>query len=145
VLAALVVVAALVGVTAYVVNGRVRRGEEQALTQCVTGAQLAVDEAYGRVVAMYHYVRPALDNGASLMVRRGLYELLGRAATGEAPAVAEARDECAVVHISPLHPDLRDRRDRCVRLLDEHVDFLGRAATDGVTLSGPWPRTVEIC
>ncbi|MEZ5097180.1 MAG: hypothetical protein R2731_14410 [Nocardioides sp.] len=135
----------LVATAAYVVDQRVRRAEEGDLDDCVAQAQTAVSRAYRPVVARWGRVRPALDNGASLMVRTSIYRGLSEVASGRSSLVESARDRCARVAVLPFHRTQAEHRRSCVRLLDAHADFLERAATDARVLGGAWPGPVAGC
>jgi hypothetical protein len=143
--AALLTALMLLGLALYVGDQRARRSEERALDACTVRARTAVHRAYDPIAATWTYVRPVLDNGGRPALRRGMYGLLSRAAAGQCDAVADARDACAGAPVLPVHTALRDRRERCVRALDEHEAFLASAAQDGSVLTGPWPSGLGVC
>lgn len=140
-----VLVAALLGTTAYVVDRGVRQREERALEACGDRAAAVVDTAYAPIREQWGRALPTLDGGASLMIRFSLYQQLSRSAEGAAAPVAVARDDCASVNVWAIHPDLLARRDDCVRAVVAHEDFLAAVARTGVAVNSAWPEPLEGC
>ncbi len=144
-LAWVAVVALGLGGTAYAVDHRVRADEERALTACGERAVAAVDTAYAPIRKLWGRALPALDGGASLMVRISLYGQVSEAAAGASEIASDARRECASVEVLAWHQELVNRRDGCVRLLGEHEKFLARVARTGVAVNSAWPEPLTEC
>jgi hypothetical protein len=142
---AVVTLVVALGITAFLVDRRSRAGEEQELADCGSRAAAAVEQAYTPIEARWARARRDLDGGASLMVRYGIYRQLSDSADGASSTVARARRTCAEVSVLAVHPALVTRRDACLRLLDEHVDFLAQVGRSGVTLNGAWPQPLTGC
>jgi hypothetical protein len=140
-----VVVTALLGTTAYAVDRAARQREEKALEACGERAAAVVDTAYAPIREQWGRALPALDGGASLMIRFSLYQQLSRSAAGAAEPVAVARDDCASVGVWAVHTDLLARRDECVRALGRHEEFLAAVARTGVTVNSAWPEPLAGC
>lgn len=138
-------VALVLGAGGAAVDGRLRSAEQAALDRCASGTQAAVDDAWARVSAMVRYVRPVLDSGGSTRLRRDMYRLVSRSATGSADNLAAALGECHDVRVWPLHASLRTRRESCLDALDETTAFLRRLADDGRVVVEHWPTEVTGC
>lgn len=141
----LLTVAALVAVAAFAVDSRARASETQAIEACATDAVAAAREAWSPVLAMSGYVRPVLDASGSRSLRRAMYALVSRAADGAATPLVRAMDVCRRVAVLPHHGALRQRRDDCVRALDDQRRFLDQVARNGATISEEWPHTLTRC
>ncbi len=139
------VVALGLGGTAYALDHRVRADEERALTACGERAAAAVETAYAPIRERWGRALPALDGGASLMVRFSLYGQVREAAAGASELLDGARRECAGVEILAWHRAQEKRRAGCVRLLGDHEEFLARVERSGVAVNSAWPEPLTGC
>jgi hypothetical protein len=141
----LLVVTLVAGSAAYFADHRLRLHEHRALDACAAEAVVAAREAWSPVLAMSGYVRPVLDAASSPSLRRDMYRLMRSAAAGTAVPLDRARAGCRQVHVLPLHHDLAQRRDGCVRALDAQRHFLTALSRDGATIASTWPVTLTGC
>ncbi|MFN8193421.1 MAG: hypothetical protein U0R80_03965 [Nocardioidaceae bacterium] len=145
VVAAVAVVALLLGMGAVAADRHLRAGEQQAVDRCASAARAAADDAWSRVSAMVTYVRPVLDSGGSAELRSSMYALVSSSATGSAASLDDARARCHAVRVLPLHTRLGARRDACLRGLADTTAFLDRLALDGRVVAERWPRQLSGC
>jgi len=143
--AVLLVVTLVAGPAAYLADHRLRLQEHRAVDACAAEATLAAREAWSPVLAMSGYVRPVLDASSSPSLRRDMYRLVRSAAAGTVVPLDRARAGCREVHVLPLHHDLAQRRDGCVRALDAQRHFLTALSRDGAAIASAWPATLTGC
>ena len=121
----------IVGLPALVVDHSIRGREDRALDACATRAREKFTWSTGPMDAMANYVRPALENGPTARLRRGMYALVSDAAAGADARLSEVARECRRIDVWWAHPALRARRDACLRALDEGAAFLREVARHG--------------
>jgi hypothetical protein len=127
----LLVGALVVAGTALVVDHQLRVREDRAVADCAGEVSSAVDESGRRIQATYEYVRASFGLVSSRDLSDGLYLLIAKSARHAGGELAAARGTCASIAVLPLHTDLRDRRDRCVEVLDAQQATLADLALDG--------------
>lgn len=137
--------ALVLGTVGPVLDGRLRTSERAALDRCSSGTHAAVDDAWSRVSAMVHYVRPVLDSGGPERLRRSMYRLVSSSATGSRAGLAEAVSVCREARVWPHHAELRRRRAACLHALGATTAFLDRLADDGRVVAERWPTGVTGC
>ena len=123
------VVALLLGLL--VADDRARRDERAALDRCAARIDERARAAGRRVWAMAGYTRPTLFGLAPGEVRDGLYDVVARQAVGAAAVLDPVRRECAAVTVLWTHPDLRERRQACLRRVAAYQDMFEQIAADG--------------
>jgi hypothetical protein len=134
----------LVAVAAFVVDRELRVHETQAVAACADEVTTAVDLAGRRVATTYEYVRPALANSPRPTLRNGLYGLVADAAQGADSRLEEAATTCGDVWVLVLHDGLRDRRDRCIAVVEEQRARLTAVAADGENVQ-EWLQAPRRC
>lgn len=122
-----------------VVEGVLRHRAEQAVAACVGAANAAIDRARGPADAMVTYTRPTLYQVAEPGTRRSLYSLVAARARGKATLLRARGAGCAEVTVRWPHTDLRERRDRCLSVVEAQAARLARVAVDGREAFGPEP------
>ena len=128
---ALLVAAVVVASSTYLVDRLLRDRADDAVVACADHVSTAVEFEGRRVRATYEYVRFA----AGLVDAQGqmgtLYLQIAKAARRSGAEFSAARDKCTSIAVLPHHDDLRDRRDRCVTVLDAQRSRLAAVAADG--------------
>jgi hypothetical protein len=114
----LLAAALVVAGVALLVDRGLREREDRAIAACADEVSAAVDLAGRRVQATYEYVRASFGAVSAPSHSEGLYLLIARSARHFGSELSTARGTCASIPVLPLHGDLRDRRDRCVHVLD---------------------------
>jgi hypothetical protein len=117
--------------SALVVERELRERARDEVVACADRVSAAVDFEGRGVRATYEYVRFAaglLDAQGQL---RGLYLEIAKSARRSGGKLLTARDTCTSIAFLPHHGDLRNRRDRCVEVLDAQASRLAAVAADG--------------
>jgi hypothetical protein len=121
----------VVGLPALVVDHSIRGREDRALDACATRARETFTVSSAPMDAMASYVRPALLNGPTARLRRGMYALVSEQAAGADVRLTEVARGCRRIDVWWAHAALRTRREACLRALDEGVAFLREVARNG--------------
>lgn len=140
---ALVAAAAVVSGSAFVVDRELRHREVDQVAACAHRVSAAVDFEGRRVRATYQYVRSAVGLVDAQGQLEEFYLLIAGSARRSGAQFHTARDMCMSIAVLPNHGDLRDRRDRCVEVLDAQRSQLAAVAADGRSVA-EWldaPRT----
>ena len=144
-LALLAVVIAVLGLTAFAVDRTALQREERAVGRCAQGVEPAVRLAGAPVRGAYEYVRHSLPAaGPDQDLERGIHRLLAEAAAGAEDGLTSPLTECLGVSVWPWHGELRERRDRCIAVLEAHRRGLQELAADGRAV-GRWLGVPRAC
>lgn len=130
----LLAVVVVLTASALLVDRELRDREERDVERCAVHVAAAVDAAGRRLQTTYEYVRPGLANTPSRVLRAGLLGLVSDAAAGAATRLAPARSSCAELSILPNHSHQRERRARCLTVLEEQRSALTAVARDGTEI-----------
>ena len=140
----LLVAAVVVAGSGYLVDRLLRDRADDAVVACADRVSAAVELEGRRVRATYEYVRFA----AGLVDAQGqmgsLYLQIAKAARRSGADLSAAREECTNIPVLPHHDDLRDRRDRCVTVLDSQRSRLAAVAEDGRSVA-EWLDAPQSC
>ncbi len=134
----------VLAVAGYLADRELRGRETVAVAACATQVSAAVEAAVSRVDAVYEYVRPTLAGAPTVEVRDGLYRLIARAARNAEGRLERTGSTCGDISVLALHTDLRERRDRCVAVVEEQRSGLGRVAVDGTAVL-EWMAVARSC
>lgn len=134
----------LVASSAFVVDRLLRDHEDDQVAACADRVGAAVELEGRRVRATYDYVRFAAGLVDAQGHLDGLYRQIAKAARRSGGQLATARDTCLSIAFLPHHDDLRDRRDRCVGVLDAQRSRLAAVAADGRSIA-EWLDAPRIC
>jgi hypothetical protein len=140
----LVVVAVAVIAIALLADQVLRDREARAVVACADAVTEAVEVAGAPVRAAYEYVRPSLGLRSERAETDGLFLLIAKAATDAERELAGPGDTCETVSILPLHSELRQRRDRCVDVLDAQRSRLMAVAENGEAVLA-WTEAPRSC
>ena len=140
----LLAVAVVVAGSALVADRVLRDREAGKVAACADRVSEAVEVEGRRVRATYEYVRFA----AGLVDAQGqmgnLYRVIAKSARRSGAELLEARGICTSIAVLPNHDDLRDRRDRCVEVLDAQRLRLAAVAADGRSVA-EWLDAPRVC
>jgi hypothetical protein len=127
----LLAAAVLVAGAALVADRVLRDRTEDQVAACTDRVSAAVELEGRPVRATYEYVRFAAGLVDAQGQLEGLYLEIAKAARRSSGELSSTRDICTSIAVLPHHDDLRDRRDRCVMVLDAQRSQLAAVAADG--------------
>jgi hypothetical protein len=135
---------AVVASSAVLVDRVLRDHADDQVAACADRVSAAVELEGRRVRATYDYVRFAAGLVDAQGHLEGLYLQIAQAARQSSGEIPEARDSCTSIAFLPHHDALRDRRDRCVTVLDTQRSRLAAVAADGRSVAA-WLDAPRSC
>ncbi len=139
------VVLALLVITAVVADGPWRRHEAGQLAERAAAAQRSIDFTDRRIAGTVQYASPQLTSAAaSPGVRADLQRLVREAAAGRLQPLRERRAAVAATRVAPWHGDELRARSATLDYLDERLRLLEAVSIDLRKLYEPTPDLVVL-